>query len=373
VTYTYDGDGRRVKTSNGKLYWYGMGSDPLDESDLTGNMGDEFIFFGDKRIARRDSFDNVFYYFADHLGTLRVILQAGQTTPCYDADFYPYGGERIVTNTCPQNYKFTSKERDSESGLDDLEARYYSSALGRFITPDWDALPRAVPYADFTNPQSLNLYAYVLNSPLTRADLDGHVGAMFPSLDGLGNGCPRGGLVCGDAVEKKKEEKEKEQQQQPSLIDSFIQFNKDGFLGTFDALTGRTPTTEGERKQAEASELLLGMASGEGEVAGIAKAVRLGKLGAEGAGIVQNTERIESLTGTAKFRVPDELNHAQRVIGEVKNAANIYLTQQMRDFAGYASAKGYTLKLTIRNATRLSKPAMEALKAVSAVIIRSLP
>jgi len=96
VTYTYDGDGRRVKTSNGKLYWYGMGSDPLDESDLTGNMGDEFIFFGDKRIARRDSFDNVFYYFADHLGTLRVILQAGQSasspTPA-----------RRTTNSPPKN------------------------------------------------------------------------------------------------------------------------------------------------------------------------------------------------------------------------------------------------------------------------------
>ena len=102
MTYTYDGDGRRVKTSNGKLYWYGMGSDPLDESDASGNLTDEYVFFGDKRIARRNvSSGNIFYYFADHLGTSRVIVQAGQTIPCYDADSYPFGGERVITNTLP--------------------------------------------------------------------------------------------------------------------------------------------------------------------------------------------------------------------------------------------------------------------------------
>ena len=34
-------------------------------------------------------------------------------------------------------YKFTGKERDSESGLDMFGARYYRSSLGRFMTPDW--------------------------------------------------------------------------------------------------------------------------------------------------------------------------------------------------------------------------------------------
>ena len=30
-------------------------------------------------------------------------------------------------------YKYTGKEKDSESGLDDFEARYYGSSLGRFM------------------------------------------------------------------------------------------------------------------------------------------------------------------------------------------------------------------------------------------------
>jgi len=71
-------------------------------------------------------------------------------------------------------YKFTGKERDSESGLDMFGARYYGSSLGRFMTPDWADKPTDVPYADFGDPQSLNLYGYVRNNPLSHADADGH-------------------------------------------------------------------------------------------------------------------------------------------------------------------------------------------------------
>ncbi len=175
VNYSYDGDGRRVQKSNGKLYWYGMSSEPLAESDLSGNLSDEYVFFGARRVARRNvSSGSIYYYFADQLGTSRVIVQAGQTTACYEADFYPFGGERAVTNTCPQNYKFNGKERDTESGADYFGARYLSSSFGRWFSADWSASPEPVPYADFSNPQTLNLYAFVLNSPITHADLDGH-------------------------------------------------------------------------------------------------------------------------------------------------------------------------------------------------------
>ena len=69
---------------------------------------------------------------------------------------------------------FTGKERDAESGNDYFEARYYSSAMGRFMSPDWSAKLEPVPYAKLDNPQSLNLYSYVLNNPLSAADPDGH-------------------------------------------------------------------------------------------------------------------------------------------------------------------------------------------------------
>jgi RHS repeat-associated protein len=70
--------------------------------------------------------------------------------------------------------RFTGKERDAESGNDYFEARYYSSAMGRFMSPDWSAKEDPVPYATMDDPQSLNLYSYVKNNPLSHVDADGH-------------------------------------------------------------------------------------------------------------------------------------------------------------------------------------------------------
>ncbi len=169
VNYTYDGDGERVEKSNGEIYWYTSGGEVLDETNLSGTLTSEYIFFAGVRIARRDASGNVFYYLADHLDSSRVIVQAGQSTPCYDADFYPFGGERAYTNTCPQNYKFTGKERDPESNLDNFEARYYGSSVGRFMSAD-------DPFVGWqlNNPQSLNLYAYVQDNPINDVDPTGH-------------------------------------------------------------------------------------------------------------------------------------------------------------------------------------------------------
>ena len=71
-------------------------------------------------------------------------------------------------------YKFTGKERDTESGLDYFGARYYGSSMGRFMSPDWAYDAEPVPYAELSNPQTLNLYAYVNNNPLRSRDEDGH-------------------------------------------------------------------------------------------------------------------------------------------------------------------------------------------------------
>jgi RHS repeat-associated protein len=175
VNYTYDGDGDRLEKSNGKLYWYGAGTEILDESDLSGNFTNEYVFFGGKRVAMRNvSTGTIYYYAEDMLGSSRTMVQAGQTSVCYDADFYPFGGERDVTASCTQNYKFEGKERDSETQNDDFGARYYSWRVGRWLSADWSAVPAPVPYANLTNPQTLNLYAMVSDNPETFADLDGH-------------------------------------------------------------------------------------------------------------------------------------------------------------------------------------------------------
>ncbi len=83
---------------------------------------------------------------------------------------------QVQTDTVYGRSRSTGKERDSESGNDYFGARYYASSMGRFLTPDWSAKVEPVPYAKLDNPQSLNLYSYVGNNPLARADADGHCG-----------------------------------------------------------------------------------------------------------------------------------------------------------------------------------------------------
>ena len=64
--------------------------------------------------------------------------------------------------------QFTGKERDTETGLDYFMARYFSSAQGRFTSPD-----PLLASARLTDPQTWNRYAYVRNDPVNMIDPDG--------------------------------------------------------------------------------------------------------------------------------------------------------------------------------------------------------
>jgi RHS repeat-associated protein len=176
--YTYDADGNRVKKSNGSagtLYWY-MAPGIVAESDLNGNTQSEYVFFNGERVARRDGVNGsggIFCYFSDRLKTASVITNSAGTIKA-ESDYYPWGGELQLANADSNHYKFTGKERDGETQLDYFGARYYSNGMGRWMTPDWAVRPTPVPYAGFGNPQSLNLYSYVKNSPTTFTDPNGH-------------------------------------------------------------------------------------------------------------------------------------------------------------------------------------------------------
>jgi len=140
----------------------------LPTTTTAARFDDGFITFGSSAAT------TPIYYVEDLLGTSRVTT-TNTGVVCYDADFYPYGGERSYTNTCRQNnYKFEGKERDVETGNDDFGARYYSNRFGRWLSADWSSVPVAVPYANLSNPQTLNLYAMVFDDPESFADLDGH-------------------------------------------------------------------------------------------------------------------------------------------------------------------------------------------------------
>jgi len=146
---------------------------PMGESDNSGNLTAEFISFGGARIAMLTlSAGTVNYYVSDHLGSSHVVTNSSGTI-LDDSDFYPYGGERSYSSSSGNTRKFTGKERDSESGLDDFAARFYTSNYGRFLSAD-DA-----KYVKTADPQSWNLYGYVANNPINSADPTGHAPESF--------------------------------------------------------------------------------------------------------------------------------------------------------------------------------------------------
>jgi RHS repeat-associated protein len=167
VTYTYDGDLKRVKKSSGTLYWYcAVCGQVLAESDLSGNLTREYTYFGIQRIARRDvSSGNIYYIFSDRLGSYRTLTDSTGHVQG-ESDYYPFGGERVISSTVTDSFRFTGMEWDSEDGLNHTLYRKYTPGQGRWETPD----PKR---GDITNPQSLNRYAYVLNNPTTLTDPPG--------------------------------------------------------------------------------------------------------------------------------------------------------------------------------------------------------
>ena len=82
-------------------------------------------------------------------------------------DFYPWG-EAKGGNNPPDTWSFATYWRDSASGLDYANNRYYSNSYGRFMTPDpsWRSIDR-------TSPQTWNRYAYVLSDPVNSNDPTG--------------------------------------------------------------------------------------------------------------------------------------------------------------------------------------------------------
>jgi RHS repeat-associated protein len=185
--YAYDGLGNRVArgtATNGlscdntftASYTFVVGSsgEQLDEMNANGAVYSNV--FANGQLLATYQFPTSKWTFAlnDWLGTKRFVANA-EGTRAETCTGLPFGDGPPCTGTGdPSPQHFTGKERDPESNNDYFGARYYSSNTGRFISPDWSAKLAAVPYAKLGNPQTLNLYSYVGNNPLSAVDPDGH-------------------------------------------------------------------------------------------------------------------------------------------------------------------------------------------------------
>jgi RHS repeat-associated protein len=203
--YLYDAAGNRVAkgritnpngtcdvTTNGFVqtaaYVVGPSGEQLTEVDGSRNWRHTNVYAGGKLIGTYDGYVNsptLHFYFDDPLGTRRAQTDAnGMLEATYQS--LPFGdglNRNLIRSTDdPTENHFTGKERDAESGNDYFGARYYNSATGRWLSPDWSASVEPVPYASLGNPQTLNLYGYALNNPLGNVDVDGHDGCTVEGV-----------------------------------------------------------------------------------------------------------------------------------------------------------------------------------------------
>jgi RHS repeat-associated protein len=176
TTYTYDANGRRTESKVGTVitdYVYDSQGRRITDVDGSVNWLRSEIYVGASHVATYAD-GTTYFNHADWLGTERVRTNMSGVA-CRTNTSLPFGDGESSTGGCfgSPNF-FTGKERDSETGLDYFGARYYNSSIGRWITPDWSEHPSTVPYAQLPNPQTLNLFAYVGNNPVSGVDPDGH-------------------------------------------------------------------------------------------------------------------------------------------------------------------------------------------------------
>lgn len=178
--YFYDGDGRRVKK--------------ISDTETT-----VFVYDAEGKPAaeystQSESNPQVSYTTTDTLGSPRIKTDRDGNV-ISRSDHLPFG-EDLITSQRTQSLgykpdsarrKFTTYKRDTETGLDYAESRYYSPRLGRFVSPDEfkggpdelfdfadDASENPTFYAELENPQSLNKYQYTYNNPIRYNDPTGH-------------------------------------------------------------------------------------------------------------------------------------------------------------------------------------------------------
>lgn len=197
--YTYNADGQRVKRKvNNVETWeiYGIDGELLAEYPANGSASSpqkEYGYREGQLLISAEPAANIKWLVPDHLGSPRIILdQTGSLANVRRHDYLPFGEELFAGSggrTAAQGYatgdgvrqQFTSKERDTETGLDYFNARYYASVQGRFTGAD-----PLLASGRASAPQSWNRYSYVLNNPM---------GLMDPS-----------GLADNDPQKKKKKE-----------------------------------------------------------------------------------------------------------------------------------------------------------------------
>jgi RHS repeat-associated protein len=169
TTYTYDTFGQRVTRTSASDGAHGFTYDRAgrmvaEYSPTTWLRGE--VYGGGQHMA---TYTNATYFsLVDWLGNERVKSSQDESSEQSFANL-PFGDGKGFWGPSvglAGRIEFTGDEHDNESNLEHTLWRQYSSAQGRWMSPD----PAGLAAASLGNPQSLNRYAYALNDPLNLID-----------------------------------------------------------------------------------------------------------------------------------------------------------------------------------------------------------
>jgi RHS repeat-associated protein len=180
VTYTHDANGRRTFSTNSDflvrrfLVAPAVGTDmhsPQLIANASATVQQGYVYLGDHPILRYDSGGNAVYYLEDAMGSVAALVDASQTKIA-SFNYDGFGNVRSQSgSTSPPtgtggDFRFHSAWLEAASGLYNMRAREYDPRLGRFTSRDpVDGV--------MAQPESFNIYAYVLNNPHVFSDPSG--------------------------------------------------------------------------------------------------------------------------------------------------------------------------------------------------------
>ena len=379
MTALYDAEGNRVKrTLNGNHTYY------LGETyETNGTTSTIHHRLGGQHIG--STIGGTFTAnVTDHLGSAGITRNSS-TGATNIARYQPFGQVRGNTDPIgsghPFDIGFTGQTNDPGTELIDYNARHYDPTLARF--------PMADPVLDGTN-----RYTYVRNNPLRFTDPTGNVcydsgpkkGQCYEGADGEGSAQssqqeaasvkPAISLVPVPLVPDLSDvptlsgADTSPKTVQRSIIDERSCLSNEGTGSDLNVDVGcgaEIATALPVWKWLKWGDEVV-----DGARTGLDDVRRLGNEGELLSGIVKNTERIPSASGTAAYRIPDGLDHSAQLIQEVKNVSSLSYTRQLRDFSAYSQANGYSFELFVRPTTQLSGPLQTAV-ANGDITLRFLP
>jgi RHS repeat-associated protein len=194
TTYGYDAFGARVLqtgTSTTTIYpfkWYSVASSTGSGAAYATTTS--YVWNGETLVSTVDQqtaagaatgTPQTRYIHPDHLGSTNVVTNASGTV-VQTLDYFPYGAQRINSGTNVSDRQYIGERYDANTDLNYLNARYYQSSRGQFLSQDPIFLEiggsqssdgRRQTQAILSDPQLLNSYSYARNNPIILTDKSG--------------------------------------------------------------------------------------------------------------------------------------------------------------------------------------------------------